>query len=257
MSESGFLLEAINKGSINPFSLGAASTLISGLSSVNKFGKNSDIGTAASEDIWDYGGIYQFSSTADITKIISSAADTVDIEIQGLNSNYELTVQEVTLSGTTFITLTTPLIRIFRMKNIGATDLTGGVYVVTSTATHTGGIPDNSTDVRAYINGSNNQTLMAIYTVPAGKTAYLTRLQTKLGRTISASASMELLVRPEGKVFQIKRAYQINNTDSDIREYDPYLKIDEKSDIIVRNSTVSANNVIIIAEFDMILKDNN
>lgn len=252
----GYLLEAIRKGDITPFSLGAASGDINGLSSINKFGKNPDVDSAASEDIWDYGGTYQFSTTADITKIISSAADTVNIDIYGLDGDYLSSSQTVTLSGTTFVTLTTPLMRVNRMINCGATDLSGGVYLVTSTATHTGGVPDNSTDVRAFINGSENQTLMAIYTVPSGKTAYMTKLVTNLGRALTSNGSMELLVRPYGEVFQVKRAYQVSNTDNDVREYSPYLKINTKSDIVVRNSTVSANNTIITAEFDLILKDN-
>lgn len=255
MAESGYLFELCKNGGIQPFELGAASGDFDGISSINKFGENLDVDGA--EDIWDYGSTYVFSTSADITKIISSAADTVDIEIQGLNSTYGMVTQTVTLAGTTFVTLTTPLLRVFRMQNQGATSLSGNVYCVTSTAEHTGGIPDNSTDVRAYIANDNNQTLMAIYTVPVGKTAYMTNYHVTLGRAITSVAHMYLKTSTEGGVFKVKDSFEIDN-DSNVadRFYNPYFKIEEKTDIKFSCNSVTAANTEISASFDLILKDN-
>ena len=114
------------------FLLEVAKGNIVGHSFINKFGQNEDIGTGAFEDIWDGGGTYNYpiDGTAPITKIDSSTTDTVDIEVQGLDINGALVTQTKTLTGTTPVTLETPLWRVFRMKNINGTPLVGTVQAV-------------------------------------------------------------------------------------------------------------------------------
>ena len=135
---------------------------VAGYSIVNKFGQNSDIGTGAYEDVWDGGATYSYPAdgTATIANIRSTdAADTMDIEVQGLDINGDLVVQTETLTGTTPVNLSTPLWRIFRMKNISSVDNVGDISAQNSTASI----------IYAIIQIGNNQTLMALYTIPAGK----------------------------------------------------------------------------------------
>jgi hypothetical protein len=255
MAESGYFRDMMANGGMAPFSLGAASTKFSGIGSVNKFGENLDVDGA--EDIWDYGSTYVFSTSADITKIISSAADTATLQIEGLDADYNEVTQTATLNGTTFVTLTTPLMRVFRMENIGSTSIAGGVYCVTSTAEHSGGVPSQSTDVRAFINNGNNQTLMAIYTVPAGKTAYMTNYHVTLGRAITSVAHMYLMTSTEGGVLKVKDSFEVDNDSSVIdRFFNPYFRIEEKSDIKFKCNSVTASNTEISAGFDLVLVDN-
>lgn len=153
---------------------------IPGHTHINKFGKAGDIDIADGfVDVWDGAGeanadkSYTYSSTADIDSLSSSnAGDTQDIEVQGLDTNYDLVTQTITLSGQTRVALTTDLVRVFRMENVGSSDIAGSVYCYVNGAI-TAGVPDTSADIRAIIQGSFNQTLMALYTVPNGKTAYM------------------------------------------------------------------------------------
>ncbi len=56
--------------------------------SVSVAGHNSNIGSTE-ESIWDYEGIYTYSTIADITQIASNnAADTETIRLKGLDINY-------------------------------------------------------------------------------------------------------------------------------------------------------------------------
>jgi len=76
----------------------------------NSFKTNSEFFLAV--DVWDGGATYTYPAdgNADITKVVSSdAGDTTDLEVQGLDATGALTVQTVTLTGTTAVVLPTPL----------------------------------------------------------------------------------------------------------------------------------------------------
>ena len=175
--------------------------LVTGQSVVHKFGQNTALNTSTYEDIWDGGGVYTYpaNGTAPITNVEStSASDTFDLEVQGLDINGDLTVQTVTLTGTTLVTLPTPLWRVFRMKNVGTADNVGIISADNAGTTVT----------YAIIQIGNNQTLMALYTIPLGKTGYLyqgTNSLVGLIRTYSVSGRM--WVRPSGGVFQLKKTF--------------------------------------------------
>lgn len=155
-------------GGANAFEMEIPLGHVPGQKSVNKFGGNVDIAANTKEDVWDVGGEYPYPSngTAPITHIVStSAIDTEPIEIQGLDINGAEIVQTITLTGTTIAPLTTALWRVFRLKNVGTSDLVGAVDAVDS----------GETEIYARISIGNNQTLMALYTVPLGYIALLTK----------------------------------------------------------------------------------
>jgi len=196
---------------------------ISGTTYVHKFGNAEDFdqadgfvtihGGADDNTAWEQ-MVYLYSTSADIDSISSNAAgDGQVIEVQGLDSNWDLVIQEVTLNGITRVALGTALIRVFRMKNLGATDNAGHIFCFVNTAdtTPADGVPDDSTKIRAIMHPGNNQTLMAVYTIPNGKKGYLDDffLSTH-GASKTATYSMKLLMRtavatPSGVgVFQTK-----------------------------------------------------
>lgn len=218
-------------------------------------------------DIWDGADStigrpayqYTYSSTADIDQISSSNnSDTEVIEVQGLASGHILTTQNVTLTGQTPATLATPLIRVFRMKNIGSTDIVGDVYLTTNGATLAAGVPATSTDIRAIIRGSNNQTLMAIYTIPAGKTGYLRDWYAATAGARRASVHvLHLYARPFGQVFQLKHVSSIvsSGTSQVQHKYNEPEVFLEKTDIVMHTNT-DENDAAMAAGFDIVLIDN-
>jgi hypothetical protein len=247
--------------------LAISSGNVQGQTNVNKFGNAPDFDTGDGEvDIWDGANdsganqmTYQFSTTADIDSISSSSAsDTVDIEVQGLDSNYDLVNQTITLSGQTRVALTTDLIRVFRMKNVGNTDLVGNLYCYVNTAI-TSGVPDDSTKIRAVISIGNNQTEMALYTVPSGKTAYIRELYASTaGGSRTSNYIIKLKIRPFGQVFQLKHRRAIIDAKDLVKKFDMPEKATEKSDIIVTAETTesSITGSSVSAGFDIVLVDN-
>lgn len=233
---------------------------------VHKFGAAADIDDGDGDAIvWDgccedLAGPkipeYTFSTTADISLLTSSdITDNADIEIQGLDASWNLVTQVVTLNGQTDVALPTPLLRAFRMINRGSSDVAGTVYLRTSPTGATGGIPDTSTSVRAIIKDGDNQTQMAIYTVPAGYNLYITHGWASMTRRLAGSAVIKIKRRDEGGVFRVLHTLALNTagTSSDHRPYTIPLKLPAKTDIIYTVPAVSNDNIGISAGFHGVL----
>lgn len=214
--------------------------------SVLKFGYNADVGTS-SETVWDAGGLYPWPSAAAATTIVSTdVKDTSDgvgartVQVYGLDEDYKQIDETAILNGTSAVTLTNDYLRCFRMKVLTAgseLDNAGSIQV------------KHSTTVIAQISAGYNQTLMAVYTVPAGYSgqAYLVNWHANLGKL--KDAEMTLWVREHGGVFQVKdlaRAYQANLE----RNYQIALKIPEKADIEIRAVSENASTPV-AAGFDL------
>lgn len=145
---------------------------IPGTSKINKFGLNRNSEAGVEEDIWSGGGVYPWPATA----LITSMSQTVDqvamrgaeIEWEGLDANWDYIAQVANLDATdttTVVTLPTPMIRVFRG------DVNANVVCDSDIRAHNAG----ETVDYAIIEAGYNQTTMALYTVPRGKTAYVTQ----------------------------------------------------------------------------------
>ena len=186
-------------------------------SSINKFGAAPDFDTGDNAvTIWDGAedGVawelmnYVYSSTAAIDSISSTDdGDTQDMEIQGLDANYDLVSQTITMTGNTRKALDTNLIRVFRVKNVSSTTLAGHVIVYENdTTVDDPGVPDDSNLIRAVVHPENNQTEMCIYTVPDGFTGLLYRMYANTaGASRDAEYLIKLQAKPFGQVFQLKQ----------------------------------------------------
>ena len=237
---------------------------VTGTSFVHKFGEAPDFDISDGYvPIWDGANDgtvnimeYTFSTTADIDSLISSDnGDTVDIEIQGLDSNWALTTQTITLTGQTRAALSTSLIRVFRMKNVGSTDLAGIVSCYVNSAAP-GGVVTDTTKVRALIDDGNNQTLMAIYTIPAGKTGYMRDWYASISRTRNTLSTVRLLARTFGGVFQVKHVSSVDNTGTSYIQhiYNEPEVFAEKTDIMIK-ANCSTDQTGVSAGFDIVLID--
>ncbi len=98
---------SIQRGDINNFS------------GIQKFGYNASVGTSF-ETIWDGGGDYTFitsAGTATATSSDTGSDNTGTVEIQGLDSNYDIATETLTIGGSAG---STSFIRVFRAKMVNA-----------------------------------------------------------------------------------------------------------------------------------------
>ena len=234
---------------------------VAGKASVNKFGRSTAITTTNVWEVWDGNAAYSWPTTATITKL-KQATDQVGtdanatIEIQGLDASWALVTQTADLDGTdttTEVTLTTPLIRVFRMKVLENIVLADDVSCVA-----TGGGTTYAT-----ITAGNNQTLMAIYTVPASKTAYMTNYYATANPGGGAPTTFNISLWAQDNANTYKpQLKHIQGVSADADAYGrmqhffaPYYKFTEKTDIILKGAPTGAS-VDVSAGFDIILVDN-
>ena len=242
---------------------------VEGTSFIHKFGATPDFDAGdGSVDVWDGasdGGIdemqYNYSTTAAIDSVSTDEAGaTQEVEVQGLDGDYKLKVQTVSLNGHERVNLPTSLIRTFRMKNVSVTDFASTVVAYENTAL-VDGIPADTTKIRAVVNNGNNQTLMALYTIPAGKTGYMRSFFAgSAGASRSTDYIIDLFARPFGQVFQLKHRSSLVETGTSHWNhiYSEPEKFTEKTDIAMRVRTTESpiTAASVAAGFDLILIDN-
>ena len=206
--------------------------------SIFKFGFNSSVGTSE-ETVWDGGGTYTYPTSATVMKVSSSDdSDTSTVTISGLDENYDEASEEVILTGRVPATTTTTFIRVFRAI-VTANEPSGDIYIGDGAVSS--GVPAT---VYAKILQGENQTLMALWTVPRNQTAYL------YGGTISSGtsqsnkyATVRLKMRPQNEVFQTKSVVTVHNGFIDF-DFGVPMKVAPKTDIECRALTSSGTDAI-------------
>ena len=166
--------------------------LVQDLSGVDKFGYNSDVGTSY-ETIWDGGSTYAYPSSATTMTATSAASATdngVEVTIIGLDSTWNPATATVTLAGSGTATTTQTFIRVFRAYVDNGQEPTGNITIGNGGTTY------------AQITFPYNQTLMAVYTIPAGHNGYLVSANISIEKQKEVVA--KLMFRPYNSIFTTK-----------------------------------------------------
>ena len=248
-------------GTTEPFELQVARGQISFHKDIFKFGFNPDVDDAL-ETVWAEGGLYVYLSAASVLKVSSSStADTSagtgarTVQLYGLDSDYNEINEVITLNGQTSVNTTQEFLRINRMiiRSAGSGGTNAGV-VYAGTGTVTSGVPANKYATVAIGDG---QTLMALWTVPAGYTAYVYQTDITLATTQNNKyATMHFVARPFGEVFQVKDKF-VKSEGGHSQEYKIPLKFEEKTDLEFRAIGDSAGaDIAVGAGMDIIYIQN-
>lgn len=161
------------------FFLNISRGLIDGHGREFKFGRHPGVGLAE-EVIWDGEGNYTFLEADETLNIVSTSTDDTllgdgarTLLVVGLDSDFNEIQEIIEMDGTNNVLTTNSYFRINRMivltsgtnTPIGDSNL-GDITAITS----------GLTILQAKILIGNGQTLMAVYTVPVGKTVFATGL---------------------------------------------------------------------------------
>lgn len=219
---------------------------VDGYSLVHVTGYNPDVDAAVDETVWSASGIYPWSvwdSTRVITVVSTSVLDQGSVVVSGLDANYLPITEEINCAGTTPTTGTLQFKRLFTAvyKN-GAANNAG---VITLTA-------DSS--VVGLIEIGIGQTLNGIYTVPAGRTAYI--LTGDFSVQKGEDSQVRFFIRPFGESFRIVHIGEVFESTYRYDFFAP-LAMPEKTDLDIRAALVETNNTRVSTNFSMILVKND
>lgn len=195
--------------------------------------------------VWDHNtGVYPYhlgygvnAKQIDITSTIPLSDDGLPILVEGLDADGYEQIEEVVIGGTSVKLFS----RVFRMTNNNGTLIAGetSAYVI------------GTANIVAHIDNNAQSTLMAIYTVPKGYTAFLEKGIVSVGS--GKEGVVDYITRALGGVFEIRERLAIYQ--NQIEANRPYLPIAELTDIEVRYKPAQANTSI-SATFGLILLNN-
>lgn len=149
------------------FELQVARGLVDGYSTVNIYGYQPVVGITFIP-LWENATTYTYPVAATQMNLAGSNGDTATISIQGLDANYVTISENVVLNGATPVTTVKSYLRINSMQ-VAVGSATNPSNTVT--------LKDlTNTTVYAQINQGVGRTQAGIYTVPAGYTYYLERV---------------------------------------------------------------------------------
>lgn len=156
------------QGAYEPFDLQTARGQVMGHSTQNIYGYQTAV-TTTNIPLWEVAAAYVYPVSATSMNLASSNnADTATILISGLNASFAPITESVVLTGTTPVATVNSFIRINSMQvSVGSTTNPAGTVTLKD--------PTNTTTY-AQINAGIGRTQMAIFTVPAGYTFYLSRV---------------------------------------------------------------------------------
>ncbi len=232
---------------------------IEGVSHIEKFGMNIDV-DSDKETIWDGGDIYEYIDTAQAVTLSSSRSQdnptgsgARTVEVQGLNAAGEVVVESIDMGATS----TTEFKRVFRAKVLtsGASGVNEGIIDITSVASATV-VAQIGVDGTGSHAAGRGQTFMALYTIPAGKTGYITQWTVGCGKQ-NTDAVATLMTRdpnaPGDGAWNARDIITVSAT-TYAKNYNVPIKVNAGDDIEIRAYS-SVNNSLVSSTFCVILID--
>lgn len=223
-----------------PYGLGVRKGIVPNIGGIDKFGYLPTSNTAY-KTVWDGDNIYTYPSSAVVMTATSDEAGTdenVEITIEGLDTNYNSLIETVTLNASGTATTTGEFLRVFRAFVGNGTDLTGDVAITNTGVTY------------AKIFAEMQQTLMAVYTIPAGKRGYLVSSNVSVEKNQPVVA--KLMTRRPGGVLRVTGLVTTFGVPFQrVWQLPPVL--DEKTDIEIRAKAGATTSIA--TGFEILLED--
>jgi len=249
-------------GRYEPFELQVARGQITWHENQFQFGVNQSVGTSFST-LWNGGGtLYAYPSAATVLKISSS--DTNDtsagtgartVLVNGLDASYNEISETVILNGQTAVNTVNSYLRFHYMEVVTAgSGGTAAGTIYAGVGTVTSGVPAT---IYGQITIGYNASTSAMWTVPAGYTAYMTSCTwTSSNTTANIAITGGLFSRVYGGVFTIESTCKMLAGNSFDRHFDTAVAFAEKTDIELRAASSTAGSAV-TGEFHIIYIKND
>ena len=230
------------------FDLNVARGKTRGASQIHKFGATPSQSINTTASVWDKGDtLYPWSAFDTAGVLVVAAVNASDngktLTVEGLDENFNLVSEDFTLSSSATVTGTQTFKRVYRGfltdgTNVGQINVSrGGTQVLRIIA-------------------DAGQTLMAVYTVPAGYTGYLYQGIASAQSGADATGFMYARYNTIGTAFRVAHSFEVSGDGGPYNyKFTFPQELPEKTDIDVRLTTRS-NNGRFTAAFDILLIKN-
>jgi hypothetical protein len=202
---------------------------IPGAAPVFMTANNGAVGSTA-ETIWNVGGLYPWPTTGVQLSFVSDDADDTlggtganIVLVEGLDINYDIILEAVTMNGTTPVNTTQDFYRINNVIviNAGTTETNEGTIDIT----HNGNIVSR-------ITAGEGQDQQAVYSVPANHTLFTGTFSVSSGKDDEVEVDAWIKTNITGVWFLSSRTYAYQNTWT-FENYNEF-PFPEKTDIDIR-----------------------
>lgn len=232
-------------GTSEPFELQVARGQIPGHTFVHRMARVPAMSQNTTGTVWDVNDtLYPWSAWDTAGTISVARANAADADknviVVGLDEDYNVFSETITLTNVSGNTSTSTFKRIEAVRMNGTSVNVGDVTVSKGATTV------------AKINAGVGQSLMGVYTVPAGFTAFLN--QGVMTIQNGADATGTFLYKTPGDRFMVGHTFEVASSEYHYGFTCPFA-IPEKSDLDVRTS-VRTNNALVTAAYDMVLIKN-
>lgn len=245
-------------GYITEQNLNIARGLVRGASVIHKFGRNPNVG-GTPETIWEQGGVYTYLTVASTVYVYG--ADAQDgaagtgartVTVQGLDADYNEIEETLTVDGAVS---TQSFLRVFRafVASAGSLQTNKGNVLVSTGASGGGTVLAKIATIGTGTVYGQGQTNLALYTIPAGKTGFITNWNIGVG-AYNDAVTANLYTREVGNGL-IFRTRDVMDVPGGLHQriYQVPFTLPEKTDIEVRAIASSGTNMS--STFDIVLFD--
>lgn len=199
------------------------------------------------QTVWNNSNTWVPPATASTMTIVSTSTSDAaagtgarTVSIAGLDANYVEISETVTMNGTTAVTTTKSYLRIQRLT----------VATAGSAESNVGTITISNASLQGKIDANAGQSSFSMYTVPAGKVAYLHSLH--LSSSKSTDGKFTLRTRING-VSRVRHTVELTGESYSVEFTYPTV-IQEKTDIELR-ALANTGNGIVAGAYDLLLLD--
>ena len=223
------------------YEIDIAKGIVPGRMAVRRFGHNAAC-AATEETIWGLSSLYVYLTSAEQLKVSSSAPATDvpastgawTVLIYGLNANYRIITETVTLVNPGPVTTTQSFLRVCEVSVMTAG--TGGKNAGNISVKN-----NANTNTVGYIPIGENQSHMAICTVPTG---YRFIMLARQGGELAAKVSHILFyIRVYGGVWQLHRDIAVKDSHFYVRMSMPWV-LAARTDLEVRATATAGSGIV-------------
>lgn len=224
---------------------------------IHKFGRNPSVG-GAPETIWTQGGVYSYLTSPSTVYVTSDSGNDAaggtgarTITVEGLDGDYNNVQETLTVGGSVG---TVEFLRVFRAYVVesGSVGTNVGDVRVTTGAGGSGTVLADISTIGTGTTFGLGQTQLALYTIPAHCTGYLTTWNVGVG-SYNDTTTVSLYTRLFDTGYQSFRTRDIMDVPGGYhtRNYDIPLLMPAKTDIEIR--AIASTGSTISSSFDLVL----